>query len=245
MTQAMPRKSGLRLASYNVRKALGLDRRRDPARTLDVVAGLEADVIALQEADLRLGRRPSAFDAEEIARRTGLVPLPLGGTDVSLGWHGNAILARPGIKVGETRRIDLPGTEPRGAVLTHLETTQGGLILVGTHLGLLRRDRARQTRALQEALKQMPDAPAVILGDFNEWRAVGGLAPLDRDFHLLAPGRSYHAARPIAHLDRFALSKGVTASNAGVRQDLLSRKASDHLPIWADIALPPGGLHQD
>lgn len=237
MTQHLPRKSGLRLASYNVRKAVGLDRRRDPARTLDVVAGLEADVVALQEADLRLGKRPSAFDADEIRARTGLIPLPLGGTEASLGWHGNAVLIRPDVKVGETRRLDLPGTEPRGAVLTHIETTQGGLILVGTHLGLLRRDRARQVRALQDALKHMPDAPAVILGDFNEWRQVGGLAPLERDFHLLSPGRSFHAARPFAKLDRFALSKGVTARDAGVRQDRLSRRASDHLPIWADVDL--------
>ena len=52
---------GLRIASYNIRKAKGLDRRRDPGRILRVLNGLDADVIALQEADRRLGARPSAY----------------------------------------------------------------------------------------------------------------------------------------------------------------------------------------
>jgi len=43
----------LRLASYNIHKALGTDGRRDPGRVLEVVNALGADVVALQEADRR------------------------------------------------------------------------------------------------------------------------------------------------------------------------------------------------
>ena len=48
------------VASYNMRKAIGLDRRRDPQRVLDVLHQIDADVVALQEADKRsagAGRR--------------------------------------------------------------------------------------------------------------------------------------------------------------------------------------------
>ena len=41
----------IRVASYNMRKAIGTDRRRRPERTLEVLKELDADVIALQEAD--------------------------------------------------------------------------------------------------------------------------------------------------------------------------------------------------
>ena len=40
----------IRVASYNMRKAIGTDRRRKPERTIDVLNELGADVIALQEA---------------------------------------------------------------------------------------------------------------------------------------------------------------------------------------------------
>ena len=45
------------LASYNMRKAIGLDRRRDPKRVLEVLREIDADIIALQEADKRFGGR--------------------------------------------------------------------------------------------------------------------------------------------------------------------------------------------
>ncbi len=34
---------GVKLASYNIRKAIGLDRRRDPGRIIDVINQLGAD----------------------------------------------------------------------------------------------------------------------------------------------------------------------------------------------------------
>jgi endonuclease/exonuclease/phosphatase family metal-dependent hydrolase len=48
------------VASYNMRKAIGLDRRRDPHRVLDVLHEIDADVVALQEADKRFGGRAAA-----------------------------------------------------------------------------------------------------------------------------------------------------------------------------------------
>ena len=45
----------IRIVSYNMHKARGLDQKRRPERTLQVINGLQADVVALQEADKRIG----------------------------------------------------------------------------------------------------------------------------------------------------------------------------------------------
>jgi endonuclease/exonuclease/phosphatase family metal-dependent hydrolase len=75
------------------------------------------------------------------------------------------------------------------------------------------------------------------LGDFNEWSRTGGLAPLKDAFDIIAPGKSFHASRPIAALDRIALDASLELRDAGVVETDLSRRASDHLPIWADVAM--------
>ncbi len=221
----------LRLASYNVRKCIGLDRRRRPERVIEVINAIGADVIALQEADKRLGERPAALPARLIEEETDFWAVPVGTSERSLGWHGNAVLVRKGLPVTHLRRIELPGTEPRGAVAVEIG---GRLRFVAVHLGLLRRDRTRQLKALRAALDGA-DARTAILGDFNEWSDTRGLEPLEGAFAVHSPGASYHAARPVAALDRVALGAGLELRDAGVIESGKARYASDHLPIWADV----------
>jgi len=226
----------LRLASYNIHKALGTDGRRDPGRVLEVVNALGADVVALQEADRRFGGRPAALDPEAIGRHSDFTVAAVQGSPVSLGFHGNALLVRRGLSVVRTERLDLPGLEPRGAVLAVLAAGLARLVVVGTHLGLLRRWRTRQAQVIAGRLALAGRATAV-LGDFNEWGETGGLAPLAAAHRIVAPGPSFHAARPVARLDRLALGAGLTLCGAGVADTPLARAASDHLPVWADVAL--------
>ncbi len=227
--------SRVRLASYNIRKCVGTDRRRDPGRVLSVLAGLEADVVALQEADLRLGQRHAALDAEEIAEVTGLVPVAMDHSAVSLGWHGNAVLVAEGIEVEAVKALPLPGLEPRGALQVDLSRDGQALRLVAVHLGLRRRDRARQIAAILRALDALPPRPTVIAGDYNEWSPRKGLAGLEETFTVHAPGATFHARIPVAPLDRIALSDSLRLHEAGVVETELTRRASDHLPIWAEI----------
>lgn len=247
---AYPSVSQVRLASYNLRKCKGTDGHRAPGRVLDVINGIEADVITLQEADLRLGPRPTALPRRMIEVHTDFVPVQLAMSSVSLGWHGNAILVRKGARIDTLKRIDLPGLEPRGAVM--VET--GGLRIVGVHLGLMRASRQKQLHTIKEALLHMdgihpsrahaqsghPHAgnlpkPTVIMGDFNEWSPTRGLDPIRDLFDIHSPGRSFHASRPIAALDRIAVSHGLEVRDAGVIETEVSRRASDHLPIWAEL----------
>lgn len=224
----------IRLATYNIRKAVGLDWRRDPFRVARVIAALGADIVALQEADKRLGNRPAAMPPEAVAE-TGLVPIaPADGP--SLGWHGNAVLLRPDWSAREVHRVDLPGIEPRGALLAEIDTPAGALVLAATHLGLDRFSRQRQLRAIVNAIGPHRADRAVILGDMNEWSPTRGFEQLERDFSLQAPGPSFHAARPVAPLDRIALGRGWRALEGGVFDHPIAARASDHLPVWVRIA---------
>ncbi len=225
----------LRIASYNIRKCIGTDRRRDPHRVLGVIEGLSADIVVLQEADRRLGRRPSALPMHEISESTGLECVKVATSDIGLGWHGNAILARPGTKVEHIERLSLPGLEPRGAVVADLLLPAGPLRVVGVHLGLVRASRKAQLSALTLRLSEMDERPTVIAGDFNEWSLKAGLGRLTHHFSIHAPGRSFHAKRPVAHLDRIAINDFLKPVIGGVVDTPLTRIASDHLPIWMEL----------
>lgn len=233
---------GLRLASYNVHKCLGTDRRRDPGRVVDVLNALSADIVALQEVDRRLPPRPAALPPGLLRQHSDFGILPFALTEEGLGWHGQALLVRGEHKITALKRIVLPGLEPRGAIMAELDLPQGSLRVVGVHLGLLRRYRLMQMRAIRASMSKRPGMPTVILGDFNEWSTRGGMGPLTDLFRIHAPGRSFHATRPVAALDRVALTRDLHLRDAGVLQTPLARVASDHLPIWADIRMEPSAV---
>lgn len=231
------RPARLRVASYNMRKGIGLDRRRRPERSLDVIAALGADVVAVQEADRRLGPRRAALTPEIIAAGSDLAPVAVAENEVSLGFHGNALLLRKGLEATSVERLVLPGLEPRGAVIADVDGPVP-FSVVAVHLGLRRRDRQLQLAAILAALDTRPNRPVLWLGDFNEWSGEAGLEPLTAAHAVHSPGLSYHAARPVAALDRIVTSTGIELSDAGVEQGKLARIASDHLPIWAELELP-------
>ena len=227
----------LRIASYNIRKAVGLDYRRDPMRVLEIINGLEADVVAVQEVDKRLGDRPGVFDRQRLEAESDFVVADLARNEVSLGWHGNAVLVRRGLTIHEVGHIDLPGLEPRGAVRVDISRDDEHVAVVGTHLGLLRPFRRRQLETIRAHLEMHDTERTLIAGDFNEWSEGIGLEPIEGDYDIVSPGLSFHAARPMASLDKFALGPGLALSDAGVEESESARVASDHLPVWADVTI--------
>ena len=226
----------LRIATYNIRKALGNDRRRDPERTLRVIAALDADIILLQEADMRLGLRPSALPAAMFEGQP-FRAISFDDDRDSLGRHGNAILIRDGIDVLHTAHADLPGLEPRGAVMADL-AVQGRVIrVVGTHLGLIRASRRRQLSALRHFAEHAQISARLIAGDFNEWSNVAHLAGLGAEYKVLPSPPTFHARHPIGALDRIAVTSDFTLHSIAATLTPESRRASDHLPLVANLIL--------
>ena len=223
----------MRIVSYNIRKARGFDQRRNPGRILDVINSLQGDIVVLQEADKRLGPRRAALPRAFVEANSDYTVAPVAQNDVSLGWHGNAVLLRDGFRARCIRHLALPGLEPRGAVRLDIDG-RVAFSLVATHLGLRRRDRRAQQAVINAAVPA--SARAVVAGDFNEWSQKKGLEPFADRFSVFGPGRSYPARSRLAALDRFALSPGVVLKDAGVEAGALAKRASDHLPIWGELA---------
>lgn len=248
------------VASYNMRKAIGVDRRRDPRRVLQVLQEIDADVVALQEADKRIGGRGAAVPHELIDTHGLYQPIHLGvrhrrpmekarqhaerffKVDTrNLGWHGNALLVKPHLGILDCQALDLPTFEPRGAVMAELLLPGDRPIrIIGMHLDLSGLWRRRQMRAILEAIERRPQKmPTVLMGDTNEWRtAAGCLKELNGSYRVAPTGPSFHSRRPIAPLDRIIVDERLAVEAAGVHASPSARRASDHLPVWARLALP-------
>ncbi len=234
MTDPEP-KPNLKLLSWNIRKAVGTDWRRRPDRIIAALADLRPAICVLQEADRRLSPRRAALPPAEIRPATGLRSVGAASNGVSLGHHGIAILVCDAVEVRSVAPVDLPGTEPRGALFADLGTTIGPLRVVGVHLGLRRRDRRAQLLAIRHQMAALSPMPTIIAGDFNEWSRRVGLGRLASSFTIHAPGPTFHSSRPIGFLDRIATSPDLTVAAQGVVRHPLVDRASDHLPIWAEI----------
>jgi endonuclease/exonuclease/phosphatase family metal-dependent hydrolase len=231
----------IKVASYNIRKAVGLDWRRRPARVLKVLNEIDADIIALQEVDRRFGSRIAALDPETIEKETDYRAIRFAERPQSLGHHGNVILARKSFSVVHAFAMALPYLEPRGAAVADLDCGGGRLLrVVGMHLGLTRKWRTLQTQAVVRELQALEARmPAVLMGDLNEPSLKSSVLRAFEQGHTIAsPGPSYHATMPLFALDRIIVTENIEIAETGVHNSILSREASDHLPIWASITLP-------
>jgi endonuclease/exonuclease/phosphatase family metal-dependent hydrolase len=232
-------KMPLKVATYNIRKCIGLDRKRDPARILAVLSEIGADIITLQEADRRFGARESCLPAAMIEAETPWTHVPFNIRPGGIGWHGNAILVRRGVEIKNAHPMDLPMLEPRGAVEAELIIDGRHIRVIGAHLDLSGLWRRRQIKAMLAHIDAASrHLPTILMGDFNQWSDRGALSEFAFHHHrILKTPKSFHTSRPVAQLDRIIVSHDVDVVDCGAHISPLSQKASDHLPIWADLSL--------
>ncbi|MGV3553672.1 MAG: endonuclease/exonuclease/phosphatase family protein [Croceibacterium sp.] len=228
----------LTFASYNIHKAVGVDRRRDPDRIIAVLRELHADVIALQECDRRFGERESVLP-KALLDDTPWRPAEVTRRPRSLGWHGNALLVRRDIEIIEAEPLHLPMLEPRGAVRADLLCEGRRLRVIGMHLdlsGLRRKDQVGAV--LSHCGGCGPACPTVMMGDFNQWGAgKRALRELRESWQVLETGKSFPSRQPLAPLDRIIASSEWHCHAAGPHHSALAARASDHLPVVATLEM--------
>lgn len=230
----------IKVASYNIRKAIGTDRRRSPERIIDVLNELDADIIALQEADRRFGPRHAVLPEWLLQAHSDYRAVPLPTRLESMGWHGNALLIRRDQDHAHADVMHLPCLEPRGAITASVEVRGLHLRVVGMHLDLSGLWRRRQAAAVLHQVDHLdahaPACATILMGDTNEWSAQRGcLQDFTRHYDLAPCGRSFHARRQVAALDRIMWRGTLRLLESGVHASPLARRASDHLPIWAQF----------
>jgi endonuclease/exonuclease/phosphatase family metal-dependent hydrolase len=231
----------LSVASYNIHKGVGTDRRRDLVRTAAVIAEIGADILAVQEADTRFGDRKGLLDLDRIRRDLGLIAVPLDSVGDAHGWHGNLLLVRNAL-VQEVHQVILPGLEPRGAIVTDLVIAGRPLRVVNAHLGLLQTSRTAQVQALLDKIEGLEGRPTLLMGDLNEWRGAGAaFQTLEKHFTFAQAPASFPSRYPLLALDRMMMSPHGALMDVAAHDSPLSRRASDHLPIKARLSFDPNG----
>lgn len=221
------------VASYNIHKCAGLDRRVDLDRIADVLEEIDADLVGLQEV-----YRPQAL---RLAERLG-VQVAMGPTRERNGLpYGNAVLTRLAIRGSRTFDLSRPDREPRGGIRLDLEMADGLLHVFNVHFGLKIRERAEQVRMLvrEHILHDELTGPRIVVGDLNEWfpGAVG--RTLRRELAGPRTRRTHPAPLPLFALDRIYWDRGLGADGFHVHRSRLARVASDHLPVVARLRLVP------
>jgi endonuclease/exonuclease/phosphatase family metal-dependent hydrolase len=218
----------LRVLSYNVH-GLADDR----AALVSLVRDLAPDVLIVQEAPRRFRWR---HKCAALADDAGLV-VAAGG----LPALGNLLLVNMRVAVHDTwcTRFPLtPGRHMRGAAFTRGSVRGGRFTVSGSHLSTDPAERPAQAAIWKEQLAAV-EGPLIAAGDLNE--GPGGSAWRMVEDGLSAPAESaptFPASLPARRIDGIFVSPDITITKYEVVDDERALKASDHLPVLADLVLP-------
>jgi endonuclease/exonuclease/phosphatase family metal-dependent hydrolase len=237
----------VRVATYNVHKCRGLDRRTRPDRIVKVLREVDADIIALQEVLSVEGevreQEQARFIAEELNMHYSLGE----NRKHKGGAYGNVILSRFALGHTENYDISVRGREQRGCLRADVVIHQARLLhIFNVHMGTAFLERRHQGRKLIDAailnnaeLKGL----RIMLGDFNEWTR--GLATRllashlkSADIHLHLPRtKTYPGVLPFLHLDHIYYDDSMRLERLILHKSRTAVIASDHLPLVADFCL--------
>ncbi len=259
VTQFKPSPRRLRLVTINMHKGLSaLHLRPTVLRLRQRIREEHADLVFIQEIQQKARGRVAHLTR---SAETGVTQFLAEGfwpdwhygrnAVYARGHHGNAILSQHPLRKGLNYDISEYRFEKRG-LLHGLVTLPGGgadplaVHCFCAHLALFERARRRQTEAIIRVIESLTDgAPAIVAGDFNDWRNWAGDAMREAGFVEAfeairgAPARTFPSVRPMLRMDRIYV-RGLHIRSVKVLTDWAT--LSDHLPLAAEVEFPAGSL---
>jgi endonuclease/exonuclease/phosphatase family metal-dependent hydrolase len=217
-----------------------MDRRTRPERIADVLASLEADVIALQEVIGPSSTGPGHAELIGAALGMGWIMAPV--RELRHHQFGNVVLSRFPMWNHAQHDLSWKTCEPRGAQRVAVDVGQGTLQVYNAHLGTAWLERRYQAERLATWVDDRKvHGPKLLFGDFNEWSR-----PLATDilakrlnsidlFPYLKRRRTYPGVFPLLHLDHIYYQGEIEVREIFLPRTRLAKMASDHLPLVADL----------
>jgi endonuclease/exonuclease/phosphatase family metal-dependent hydrolase len=232
----------VRVATYNIHRSIGLDRRTRPDRIAAVLTDLEADVIALQEV---VGAGAAgAGHAEEIGAAVGMGWVMAPTRQLRGHQFGNMVLSRFPVRHHTQHDLSWRTCEARCVQRVDLDVDGATLHFYNVHLGTAYLERRFQAERLAALVSdRRVTGPKVVLGDFNEW--MRGLTTallserldsIDLRTHLRRR-RTYPGFFPILHLDHIYYQGDVHVRRVSLPRTRRTLIASDHLPLVAELEI--------
>lgn len=238
-------REGFRVVTYNVHKCRGIDFKVSPQRIADVLAEIDADVVALQEVVSDGNGHREQNQARYIADELGL-DYSIGENRLHRGAsYGNVLLTRLDLVGSKNFDISMPGREKRGCLLADVKFKNAQMVHVyNIHLGTAVRERGHQVRRLldTEILSREHMGPRLLLGDFNDWMRGMASRLLRSHFHSADPEshiphrRTYPSFMPLMTLDHIYYDTHLRLEDTFLHKSRTAVVASDHLPLVADFS---------
>ena len=220
----------VRIMSYNVRHCAGMDWVVDYDRTANVIAENQPDVVALQELDSMTGRSGRKYQLSELAKRTNYYPVFAKAIDYDGGGYGVGVLTKE--KPLSTKRIPLPGEEPRVLLVVELKD----YVIACTHLDLEESERLASTPIIIEEAQSW-QKPFILAGDWNDYPNSQLLQELTKYFTINSGNDfTFPADEPNECIDYVATfnSHPVVTIKSEIIVDTVS---SDHRPLLVTFTL--------
>jgi endonuclease/exonuclease/phosphatase family metal-dependent hydrolase len=239
-----------RLMTYNVHRCVGLDGRHAPQRIAEIIALQNPDIVALQELETGHPRTGSVDQAQVIAAILKTDFHYHAARQRGEARFGNAVFSRlPMRKIHSAILPTLPQipVQTRGALWVAIRVGKEEVQIINTHLGLLHHERFLQAGALCSkdwlAHPFYRGQPRVLCGDFNATTASRVYRLFMESLHdarTLSPspaGRTWPSFLPMFRYDHIFVCPRVRVRNVSVPKTPLTIRASDHLPVVADVEI--------
>lgn len=222
----------MRVMTWNIHGTLGGNPRFDLQRVAELIRRWDPDIVALQEVDSRRALAGGVNPFDYLTGAVGIYGIGAKSITGKDGDYGQMLISRWPMRTHEIRDISFGEREPRRAIRAEVETPHGLLTVVATHLGLSIRERRSQAGMLTELAAG--EAPAVVIGDFNDWFWPGSVrSMLSRVLSGRTRFRTFPSVFPLLRLDRIYCRPRDALFASFI--DRNARALSDHLPVIADL----------
>ncbi|HUS00769.1 MAG TPA: endonuclease/exonuclease/phosphatase family protein [Chitinophagaceae bacterium] len=218
----------MRLMSYNIRNAKGMDNKTDYDRTAAVIKNTNADIIALQELDSVTKRNGGEDVLKILGERTHFFFVYGAAIDYQGGKYGVGILSKQ--KPLKYYTVPLPGKEEQRVLLVAVYKKY---VIFCTHWSLTDADRLTSAAIINKEAEKFTKR-IYLLGDLNAEPNSNAIAVLKRNWFLISGEQpTFPAPVPAKCIDYiFTNKRKVKVISKNVLDEPM---ASDHRPVLVEL----------